>query len=58
MSQVTNLAFFRARSGQSGALGAALAGPSMTPMSGLFTRTGVRLKVLTPTCCLSTCRHF
>ena len=54
MSQVTNLAFFRARRGQSEALGAALAAPSMMPMSGLFTRTGVRLKVLTPTCCLST----
>jgi len=49
MSQVTNLAFFRARRGQSEALGAALAalkpdastmictGPSMMPMSGLFT---------------------
>jgi hypothetical protein len=64
MSQVTNLAFFRARRGQSEALGAALAalmictGPSMMPMSGLFTRPGVRLKVLTPTCFLSTCGHF
>jgi quinol monooxygenase YgiN len=28
MSQVTNLAFFRARRGQSGALGAALVGPT------------------------------
>jgi quinol monooxygenase YgiN len=76
MSQVTNLAFFRARRGQSEALGAALAAlvePTRLEagclnydlhrsvddtMSGLFTRTGVRLKVLKPTCWLSTCRHF
>ena len=76
MSQVTNLAFFRARHGQSEALGAALAslvGPTRLETgclnydlhrsvddaeSGLFTRIGARLKVLTPTCGPSTCRHF
>ena len=76
MSQVTNLAFFRARRGQSEALGAALAAlvePTRLEAGclnydlhrsvedadvWLFTRIGVLVKVLTPTCCLSTCRHF
>jgi len=75
MSQVTNLAFFRARRGHSEALGAALAAlvePTRLEAGCLnydlhrsvddadlwFVYENWRLKVLTPTCCLSTCRHF
>ena len=50
MSQVTNLAFFRARRGQSEELG--------DDADLWFVYENWRLKVLTPTCCLSTCRHF